>query len=192
MSFSFSLRTFFSKFNVLAKYHSNMIGMVEAVDKEFQVVSMVDPKTRRRIKIKYNDCFEQFLTRSINELVEIVGNIQIDRNQDPLAITKLENLKTVDTSDLKISQVLPRFLKLSSANDPLIRVKLDDSHKFYRARLPVLSVFACAETRDLLKERLAESIEVCWDAFVGEDSCDFDQNAKILREKLLQTFVETE
>ena len=169
-----------------------MIGVVEAVDKEAQVVSMVDPKTRRRIKIKYNDCFEQFLIRSINELVEIVGKIQIDRNQDPLAVRKLENVTTVDTSDLKISQVLPRFLRLSSAYDPLIRVEKDDSQQFYRARLPDLSLFVCAESRDLLKERLAESIEVCWDTFAGEDYCDFDQNAKILREKLLQTFVEIE
>ena len=192
MSFSVSLRNFFSKLNLLAKYHPYMIGVVEAVDKEAQVVSMVDPKTRRTFKIKYNNSFEQFLTRSINELVEIVGKIQIDRNQDPLAIRKLESLTIVDISDLKISQVLPRFLKLSSAYDPLIRVEMDDSQQFYRARLLDLSVFACAETRDLLKERLAESIEVCWDTFAEEDYCDFDQNAKILKEKLLQTFVEIE
>ena len=45
---------------------------------------------------------------------------------------------------------------------------MDDS-QFYRASIPDLSVFAFADTRDLLKERLTESIEVCWDAFVGED-----------------------
>ena len=45
---------------------------------------------------------------------------------------------------------------------------MDDS-LLYRARLPDLSVFAFADTRDLLKERLTESIELCWDAFVGED-----------------------
>ena len=56
---------------------------------------------------------------------------------------------------------------------------MDNSQQFYRAILPDLSVFACADTRDLLNEYLAKSTEVGWNAFVGEDYRDFDQNAKI-------------
>ena len=149
------------------------------MDKEAQFFFMVDPKTCRRIKIKYSYCFEQFLTRSINELIEIAGKIQIDRNQYPLVVLKLENFTIVDTGDLRISQVLLKFSKLRSVYDLSIRAELDDSQQFYRARLLDLSEFACAYTRDLLKERLAESIDVCWNAFAVEDYGDFDQNAKI-------------
>ena len=109
-----------------------------------------------------------------------------------MAVRKLETLTTVDTSDLKISQVLPRFLELRSAYDPLIGVELDDSQQFYRARLAELNVYACGYTREQLIGHLIERVDVCWDEFVREDSSDLSRNAKILRENLLNTFKEVE
>lgn len=76
-SFSISLNALFSKLNFLAKYHPEMIGVVDAVDKEAQVVSIVDPRTRRRLKVKYDSSFEKFLTTSINEIVEIGGKFRL-------------------------------------------------------------------------------------------------------------------
>ena len=83
-------------------------------------------------------------------------------------------------------------MKLRSPKDPIVRVELDEHQQFYCARLPELKVFAYGDTREQLKERLIERVEFCWDEFVREDDSDFNQNAKLLREKLLRTFEEVE
>lgn len=186
------IQTFCTKFNVFAKYHSCMIGAVQSLDPGTQTAIITDLKTHRRIAIRYEKSSEAFLLNNINELVEIVGKIQIDRKANPLLICAVEKLSSVDTSDLQISQVLPNSLKLRSAKDPIISVELDEHQQFYCASLPDLKVFACGDTREQLKERLIERVEFCWDEFVKEDDSDFNQNAKLLREKFLNTFEEVE
>ena len=190
--FFHGIRTSLIKFNIFAKYHSCMIGAVQCLDTGTQTAIITDLKTHRRLGIRYEKSSEAFLLDNINELLEIVGKIQIDRNANPLLISAVEKLSAVDTSDLQISQVLPNFLKLRSPKDPIVRVELDEHQQFYCARLPELKVFACGDTREQLKERLIERVEFCWDEFVREDDSDFNQNAKLLREKLLRTFEEVE
>ena len=189
---SYGIKTFLIKFNIFAKYHSCMIGAVQSLDTDAQTAVIADLKTHRRLGIRYEKSLEPFLLNSINELVEVVGKIQIDRNASPLLICAVEKLCSVDTSDIKISQVIPNFLKLRSPIDPIVRVELDDHQQFYCARLPDLKVFACGDTREQLKARITERVEFCWDEFVREDDSDFNQNAKLLREKLLSTFEEVE
>lgn len=189
---SYRIKTFFIKFNIFAKYHSCMIGAVQSLDTGTQTAIITDLKTHRRFGIRYEKSLEPFLLNSINELVEIVGKIQIDRNANPLQICSADKLSSVDTSDLQISQVLPNSLKLRSPKDPIVRVELDEHQQFYCAMLPDFKVFACGDTREQLKERLTERVEFCWDEFVREDDSDFNQNAKLLREELLSTFEEVE
>lgn len=188
----YEIRAFFTEFNIFAKYHSCMIGAVQSINTGTQTAIVADLKTRRRIEIRYEKSSEPFLLKNINELVEIVGKIQIDRNANPLRISAVEKLSSVDISDIKTSQVVPNFLKLRSSKDPIVRVELDEHQQFYCARLPDLKVFACGDTREQLKERLIERVEFCWDEFVREDDSNFNQNAKLLREKLLSTFEEVE
>ena len=102
----------------------------------------------------------------------------------------LNRIVSVDTGEIKVSEILPDYLQLRANKDPSIIVALDETKRFYCGDLESLNIFACGDSRENLKERLTERLEVCWEASVREDCAEFSKNALNIRNRLVSTFVE--
>lgn len=176
--------------SILAKYQTCMIGKIESVDTIAQTATVIDLKTNRKMRIIYKKCFESVLLSKTSDLIEIVGRIRVDGDHNPLTVRYINRIVSVDTSEIKVSEILPDYLQLRANKDPSIKVALDETKRFYCGDLESLNIFACGDSRENLKERLTERLEVCWEASVREDCADFSINAMSIRKKLVSTFVE--
>ena len=187
-SVALSLTSLVTRFNIFARFYPSMIGRIEHVDTVKRMAIVYVPRTDQQIRFRFSKSQQPTLLANASKLVEIHGKIKMDNQDNPVAVYSVFHVGPVDTSDINVSDVLPDFLRLVTRTVPLINVDLDETKRFYCAELEELNVFACALSREHLKERLRERIEVCWDESVREDSSDLSQKAWELRERLHSTF----
>lgn len=184
------ISSFLACFKVFDKFQPFMIGEIASVDAMARTAIVIDHKTQRQIVIRFDKSIERILTKNKSKFVEIIGKIRIDRHYNPISISSINKIIPVDTSDIRITEVLPKYLVMISSSEPAIKVELNEDNRFYSAELRDLNIFACGFTRDELKENLKESVDICWDEFVREDDSDFALSAQTLRKMLLKTFKE--
>lgn len=187
-SVALCLTSLVARFNIFARFYPSMIGKIDHVDTVKRIALVQVPRTDQQIRFRFSKSQQPSLLANASKLVEIHGKIKMDNQDNPTAVYSVFHISPVDTSDIDVSDVLPDFLQLVTRTVPLINVDLDETKSFYCAELEELNVFACGLSREQLKERLRERIEVCWDEFVREDSSDLSQKAWELRERLHSTF----
>ena len=189
-SVALCLTSLVTRFNMFARFYPSMIGKIDHVDSVNRIAVVQVPRTDQQIRFRFSKSQQPSLLANASKLVEIHGKIKMDNQDNPIAVYSVFHIGPVDTSDIDVSDVLPDFLQLVTRTVPLISVDLDETKSFYCAELEELNVFACGLSREQLKERLRERIDLCWDEFVREDSSDLSQKAWELRERLLGTFSE--
>ena len=190
-SVAHSLRNLVARFNILSRFHPCMIGYLEEVDAVKRMAIVRVPLAEQWVKFRFDKSHQHSLLANLSNTVEIHGRIEIDSDDNPIAVSSFTKIDSVDTADIDFAEVLPDFLEVTDTTLPKINVDLDETKRFYSAELRDLNIFACGLSREHLKERLRERIEVCWDEFVSEDGSDLSQDAWNLREKLLISFMET-
>ena len=179
-----------ARFNIFSRFHPCMIGDLEEVDTVKRVALVRLPLAEQWVKFRFDKSHQHSLLANLSNTVEIHGKIEIDRDDNPIAVWSFTKIDSVDTTDIDFAEVLPDFLELTDITLPKINVDIDETKRFYSAELRDLNIFACGLSREHLKEQLRESIEVCWDEFVSEDSSDLSADAWDLRENLLSSFRE--
>lgn len=179
-----------ARFNMFSRFHPSMIGYLEEVDTVTRMALVRVPLAEHWVKFRFDKSHQGSLLANLSNAVEIHGKIEMDSDDNPIAVWSFTKIDSVDTTDIDFAEVLPDFLELTDTTLPKINVDLDETKRFYSAELRDLNIFACGLSRKHLKERLTESIEICWDEFVSEDSSDLSQDAWNLREKLLISFTE--
>lgn len=189
-SLAHSLTNLVGRFNIFSRFHPSMIGYLEEVDTVKRTAILRVPLAEQWVKFRFDKSHQHSLLTNLSNSVEIHGTIEIDSDDNPIAVRSFARIDPVDTTDIDFAEVLPDFLELTDITLPKINVDLDETQRFYSAEQKDLNVFACGLSREHLKERLRESIEVCWDEFVSEDGSDLSQDAWDLREKLLISFME--
>ena len=190
-SLAHSLTNLVARFNIFSRFHPSMIGYLEEVDTVKRMAIVRVPLAERWVKFRFDKSHQHSLLANLSNAVEIHGKIEMDSDDNPIAVCSFTQIESVDTTDIDFAEVLPDFLELTDTTLPKINVDLDETKRFYSAELRDLNIFACGLSREHLKERLRERIEVCWDEFVSEDGSDLSQDAWNLREKLLISFMET-
>ena len=184
------LTAFVTRFKIHTRNYPSMIGELLEVETDKQVAMVSVPRTEHRIKFRYDKRIEPDLLANRSKLIEIKGKIGMDKLDNPVLARSVKQVNSVDTSDIDISEVLPDSLQLTHQNPLMVNVDLDETQRFYSAELESLNLFACGLSREHLKDRLRENLEICWDEFVTEDSSDLSQDALDLRERLLDSFRE--
>ena len=185
-----SLTTFVARFKIHTRNYSCMIGELIEVETDKQVAIVIVPRTKHRIKFRYDKRIEPNLLANRSKLIEIKGKIGMDNLDNPVLARSVKQVSLADTSDIDISEVLPESLQLTHQNPIMVNVDLDETKRFYSAELENLNLFACGLSRDHLKERLQRNLAICWDEFVTEDSSDLSRDGLDLRERLLDSFTE--
>ena len=189
-TFVHRLTAFVTRLKIHTRNYPSMIGELLEVETDKQVAMVSVPRTEHRIKFRYDKRIEPKLLANRSKLIEIKGKIGMDKLDNPVLARSVKQVNSVDTSDIDISEVLPDSLQLTHQNPLMVNVDLDETQRFYSAELESLNLFACGLSREHLKDRLRENLEICWDEFVTEDSSDLSQDALDLRETLLDSFRE--
>ena len=184
------LAAFVTRFKIHTRNYPCMIGELIEVETDKQVAMVSVPRTKQRIKFRYDKRIEPNLLSNLSKLIEIKGKIGMDKHDYPVLARSVKQVSSVDTSDIDISEVLPDSLQLTHHNPLMVNVDLDETQLFYSAKLESLNLFACGLSREHLKDRLRGNLEICWDEFVTEDSSDLSQDALDLRKRLLDSFTE--
>ncbi len=78
------------------------IGRVIELDVLRKRIALQVPETNRKIWIKYSPDHQGILQKNMRELVEIHGSIASDKDYNPIIILNVQDVYTLDISDIDI------------------------------------------------------------------------------------------
>jgi hypothetical protein len=180
---------------ILKKSDSNTVASVvtgELVKIHFDSHEIIlrYPVTRRELTCYYDASIEERLLESRRELIQIIGSVTLDENDNPTRITDVIDIVDIDLSAFQLSEFKypGRILRF---REPIeISPTLDDSQQVFCLEHEPLGIDIYASTREELDMLLWEEIDVLWRNYAVEDSDRLTPDAQELKQYLLEAIEE--
>ena len=166
------------------------IGVVTKVDVKESRILVKIPNLERELWANYPPNLEKFFLSNQGNLVEFEGKIKLDKNEVPYSVKSIDNAKLADESNIRVSEVLPDFLRVKTLPKQYFNVYLTDDKQTYVAEYEEISFFCWAHTRTELKEAITAHIELDWASFAKAPDETFHSSGIGLKEKLRSMFEE--
>lgn len=159
-------------------------GYLDKIDFGNLEVSLLTPGTLRPLKCNYPKEFEKILLENVRKLIQIEGDVEMDRDEKPIKIVLAEKIHPVDTSDVKVIEVLPEYLEILKLENSHVEICLSESKQTYFAEHKELDINLAADTRSELLDGIKEDIEYLWRSYALEDDEKLSSGALNLKKNL--------
>lgn len=167
-----------------------VIGEVSRINFRNRRVTLTIPDTKQSVSIPYMGEHERILFDSARKLVEVHCDVYKDGLD---RIRKLENLSRfvpVDSTDMKIEDLLPPFLEPKNIANSKVNIELTDNESVYCGTYDDLDILAGGYSRASIESEIRSEISVLWKDLVREKYTKLSPYAQSLKEKLHHSFKE--
>lgn len=141
--------------------------------------------SRRAFDCEYNEDLEQMLVENRRGPIHVSGLVELNEKDEPIRLTDVFEIREVDTSAMVVHDVPLAGNVLRFRGQPRsFDVTLDESGTLFVVEDEELGVHAYAETREALREVLAEELDVVWTEYAAVDADALTPAAARLRARL--------
>lgn len=170
--------------------HSIVTGFFNRIDFKERKLSLLIPNSSRSVSCIYEEDIEAELLENARDLIQVVGTIELDDDGNPRRITDVQEVHPVNTDDIDVIELLPKYLKANHLNNLHIHVELSDDKQTYLASMDALGIQQAAYTRDDLIDALEGEIDFLWRNIAQEDDVNLAPKALELKRELHRLFKE--
>jgi hypothetical protein len=143
------------------------------------------PPTKREIECSYLPDIEDELIDNRRDFIQVTGNYILDEEGNPVRLTDVTRIETVDLSPMAFEGV--SYNGVSLLIDPPLTINpyLDeDTKQLYVAVDDSIGLHAFAYTRALLADEISEQVVFLWQAYAQEDPEKLTEGAQKRRDVL--------
>lgn len=170
-----------------------LIGILDGIDFGERKLKLVLPATRRAIECFYLEEAEPMLLANPRELIQVVGQVQVDAEGEPLKVVETKAIREVDLEPLPLPPFLVDGRRVAPREPRLLTPQLDDeTQQIFVLIDEGLGIDLAAETRVELEESFAALLPYLWRSYALADDNELAQDARRLKVRLRAAFTEVE
>lgn len=159
------------------RIHYVVTGRVDKLDFKKQLLFLRTSSPRRILRCPYEKDMQPLLLKSRRKLVHVDGKIELDQHDDPLKIVEVNRIRSIDTSDINVADLLPNYLERNGTEDLYVRVTLSDCKQVYCAAMEELDLYQAACTREELVDIMKSWFRFLWRKYALADDSTLTDDA---------------
>jgi len=167
------------------EYMTAVTGRLISIDFEERKIIIIHPTTKRELACFYNEDIEDILFENRRQLVQIIGVVTLDDNEQPKKITDVVSIQEIDLSPIDFNDIDYRKKKLHFKNSFFLTPTLDNSEQLYTINYPEFGLELFAYTRQEITNDVKSEIVYLWEEYAKTEDDTLTEDAKILKKKLL-------
>lgn len=172
----------------LVETASVVTGKFIRMDFEARKLKIEHPETKRILDCFYQDDVESLLLNNPRELIQVVGNVELNTDGIPVRITDVQNILEVDLSPIIVDTIPIEQGSLVARQAIQLSPYLSETKQFYQAEHEELSISLIAFTRDELIDALNDVIAAHWVNYAQENDNALTKGAKELKDRFNEAF----
>jgi len=166
------------------EYMTTVTGRLISIDFDEKKIIIIHPTTKRELDCFYNEDIEDMLFENRRQLVQIIGVVTLDDNEQPKKITDVVSIQEIDLSPIDFNDIDYGKKKLHFKNSLILTPKLDNSEQLYTINYPELGLELFAYTRQEITSDVKSDIVYLWEEYAKAEDDMLTEDAKILKKKL--------
>jgi hypothetical protein len=168
-----------------------LIGILDGIDFGERKLKLVLPASSRAIECFYVDEAEPMLLANPRELIQVVGQVQVDVNGEPLKVVATKAIREVDLEPLPLVPFLVEGRRVAPLEPRLLTPKLDEeTQQVFVLIDETLGIDLAAETRAELEDSFAALLPHLWRSYALAHDHELVQDAQLLKARLRAAFKE--
>jgi hypothetical protein len=170
-----------------------VIGYLQAIDFGGRKLRLRHPSTNRTFDCVYaaRDDFEPVLLENPRELIQVVGEVELDANDHPIQVVEVSDIRPVDLEPFALSAFNVGNVTVRPINERMLQPRLDETEQFFLIEDGELGIDLADETRAGLEDALRHLIPLLWRNYAQADDAVLTSDARRLKQRLLAIFTET-
>jgi len=172
------------------EYMTAVTGRLVSIDFEERKIIIIHPTTKRELECYYNEDIEDMLFENRRQLVQIIGVVTLDDNEQPKKITDVVSIQEIDLSPIDFNDIDYGEKKLHFKDSFILTPTLDNSEQLYTINYPELGLELFSYTRQEITNDVKSDIVYLWEEYAKVEDDTLTEDAKILKKKLLSAIEE--
>ncbi len=160
-------------------------GKLVKIDFGARAITLLYPVTQRELVCYYDPSIEERLLQNRRELVQVIGTVVLDDQDNPKQITGVVEILDVDLSPFELSEFRYSGYRLKFHTPLEIIPTLDESQQVFCLEYSELGIDVYASTREELDFLLEAEIDVLWRNYALADDKELTPDAQELKDRLL-------
>jgi hypothetical protein len=175
---------------VVEEFMTAVTGRLISIDFEERKIIIIHPTTKRELDCFYNEDIEDMLFENRRQLVQIIGVVTLDDNEQPKKITDIVSIQEIDLSPIDFNDIDYGKKKLHFKNNLTLTPRLDNSEQLYTINYPEFGLELFAYTRQEISIDVKSEIVYLWEEYAKAEDDTLTEDAKFLKKKLLSAIEE--
>jgi len=171
-------------------YMTAVTGRLISIDFDERKITIIHTTTKRELDCFYNEDIEDMLFENRRQLVQIIGLVTLDDNEQPKKITDVISIQEIDLSPIDFNDINYGKKKLHFKENLILTPRLDNSEQLYTINYPELGLELFAYTRQEITSDVKSDIVYLWEEYAKAEDDTLTEDAKILKKKLLNAIEE--
>jgi len=168
-----------------------LIGILDGIDFGERKLRLVLPVSRRAIECFYLEEAEPMLLANPRELIQVVGQVQVDSNGDPLKVVQTRAIREVDLEPLPLLPFVIEGRRIVPRETRLLTPELDEeTQQVFILIDEALGIDLASETRAELEESFAALLPHLWRSYALANDVELTHDAQRLKGQLRAAFRE--
>ena len=168
----------------IATITGNLIG----IDFDRRMLRLLYPPTKRELQCHYQPEVEETLFINARELIQVVGQTEIDVNGEPKRIHEVEKIIEVDLSDIEIDSFEVGGKRIIAKQPVIFKPMLDNTYQHFTLQDSLFGIQLLAGGREELKIDIYDELDLLWRQYAEERDEVLSDDALKLKNQLLDAF----
>ena len=163
-------------------------GKFIRVDFEARKLEILYPGTNKILDCFYQEDFTPVLPENPGEMIQVIGSVELNADEEPVRITDVQDILEVDLSPIPVRPA-PFGEGHIVARQPIeLHPVLSETKQLYRLEDEEIGISLFAYTRDELVDMLDDYIVMLWTDYAQEKDEILSGDARELKVHLLEAF----
>jgi hypothetical protein len=168
-----------------------LIGTLDGIDFGERKLRLVLPASRRPIECFYVEEAEPLLLANPRELIQVVGQVQVDASGEPVKMVETRDIREVDLDPLPLLPFTIDGRRIAPREQRLLTPQLDEETQQVFILIDVaLGIDLVAETRAELEEAYSALLPHLWRSYAMADDGQLAEDARGLKARLRAAYTE--
>ena len=167
---------------------AKITGRLIGVDFDSRSLRLYYPPAKREMQCHYQPEVEETLFVNAREVIQVVGQTEIDVKGEPTRIHEVEKIIEVDLSDIEIDSFKVGGKRIIAKQPVIFKPMLDDTYQHFTLRDSLFGIQLLAGGREELKIDIYNELDLLWRQYAEERDEVLSDDALELKNQLLDAF----
>jgi len=163
-------------------------GHLRVIDLGANSIKIQHPVSERMLECYYREEIEPLLLDNPRELIQVIGRIEFDSNDNSHRIVDVQDIISVELDELEIAALYMGNQKIVAKEPLLFSPSLDETMQLFVLKYEDLGIDIAALTRSDLEEMLVDEMKMLWAEFAIETDSKLTRDGLGIKRKMLELF----